>query len=361
MKVLIVNRLDAFENFGGDTMQMIETEKELKKIGIDVEVSLGSQTLEKYNEYDVIHFFNIQTEKFTYNEILKAKKLKKKIAVSPIWWNYEELLNDLPDSFYTSKAKLIKKIFGKKTLIYMKNVNQRIRNIKRVKILDIANIILPNSKMEIDCLLDSFNKDFSSKCKVVYNGVDEKFEHITEIEMLNELKEKGFNKFDYVTQVGRIEVNKNTLLTIRACKELGIPLVLAGKWNEDEYFDCCKNEAKGHDVVFLGKRDMSDIVKLNKNAKAHILPSFRETPGLASLEAGALGCNVVTTVIGSTKEYFKEDAYYCDPSDYSSIKDSISKAWNSNRNEILKEKILELYTWKVAARQTMEAYINILE
>ncbi|MDD7792753.1 glycosyltransferase family 4 protein [Clostridium sp. 'White wine YQ'] len=356
MKVLIVNRVDALENFGGDTMQMLETQKALKEMGIDVETVLGVQTIETYSKYDIIHFFNIQTEEFTYDEVIKAKSLGKKIVVSPIWWNYEQLMNDLPDNFYTKKARIVKKILGKKMLIFLKKLNQKKRNKKRIKILDIADQILPNSNMEIDCLKESFDKDYSYKCKVVYNGISEKYKDVGSVKQLEEIEKQGYIPFNYATQVGRVEIGKNTLLTIRACKELNIPLIIIGKWSNDEYFYECKKEAEGHKVLFLGKRSTEEIISVNSNAKLHILPSFRETPGLASLEAGALGCNIVSTIVGSTEEYFENYAYYCNPLDYKSIKSSIREAWENDKNKKLRELILNNYTWNIAAKQTLEAY-----
>ena len=47
------------------------------------------------------------------------------------------------------------------------------------------------------------------------------------------------------------------------------------------------------------------------NAKCFALPSTLETPGLAALEAAALGIPIIITSEGCAKEYFgKIDTYY---------------------------------------------------
>lgn len=360
MRVIIVNRSDAYEKLGGDTVQMLQTKEALVELGVTCDIVLGEQCEDLYKKYDIVHLFNIQTEDFTYKEALKVKKVNKKLVISPIWWNYEKLMNDLPDECYTDKALLFKRLFGKKILIYMKNKNQKIRNKKRVKILDMADIILPNSKMEVQDLNDSFNKNYNIKCKVVYNGVSDKFFNVENVEFSEELHKAKFKEFKYVTQVGRVEIGKNTLLTIRACKELNIPLVLVGAFPNDKYKQMCLDEATGANVYFAGPKTTDEIIEINNYAKAHILPSYRETPGLASLEAAILGCNIVSTEVGSTREYFRDEACYCNPNNYESIKEAISEAWNNENNEELKKIIFENYTWNVAAVQTKESYEKVI-
>jgi glycosyltransferase involved in cell wall biosynthesis len=81
-----------------------------------------------------------------------------------------------------------------------------------------------------------------------------------------------------------------------------------------------------------------------------------ETPGLSSLEAAVMGSNIVVTKKGDTEEYFEDFAFYCEPDDIMSIKIAIEKAYNTQFNPKLKEKILNNYTWEKTAEKTAEAY-----
>ncbi len=56
------------------------------------------------------------------------------------------------------------------------------------------------------------------------------------------------------------------------------------------------------------------------------MPSWFETTGLSSLEAAAMGCNIVITRKGDAYEYFGDYAYYCDPESPDSIFKAIEKA-----------------------------------
>ncbi len=91
-------------------------------------------------------------------------------------------------------------------------------------------------------------------------------------------------------------------------------------------------------------------------AKVHALVSWMETPGLSSLEAGAMDCNIVVTKKGDTQEYFENFAYYCEPDDVNSIKTALDLAYNNPVNSDLKRKILNQYTWEKTAEKTLEAY-----
>jgi glycosyltransferase involved in cell wall biosynthesis len=98
-----------------------------------------------------------------------------------------------------------------------------------------------------------------------------------------------------------------------------------------------------------------------QKAKVHILPSWFETTGLSSLEAAAMGCNVVITDRGDAKEYFGQNAFYCNPSCTNSIYKAVEQASLHRHNKKLQEKILSKYTWQQASLQTLQAYKQVIK
>ena len=92
----------------------------------------------------------------------------------------------------------------------------------------------------------------------------------------------------------------------------------------------------------------------------HVLPSWFETTGLSSLEAAAMGCNIVITNKGDAKEYFMEYAYYCDPESPPSILKAVEEAARNPMNTNLPDLIRKKYTWHEAAQKTLEAYKTVL-
>lgn len=340
MRVLFINRVDAFQKMGGDTIQMIKTKEGLESLNIKVDIALGNQEECIYNNYDIIHIFNIQTDKFCFDEIRKIQRIGKTVVVSPIWWDFEK--NVIYDN------SLIKRILGKKIVDLIKDFKLKIRYKRMEAILDYSTYILPNSELEIESLIRSFKFD-SNKCKVVYNGISN--DYICDI--MNEHRL-------YALQVGRIEPVKNTLLTVRACKELKIPLKIVGKVSDENYYNQCISESDESIVEFIDQVDHNELIKLYNKAKVHILPSYRETPGLVSLEAGVLGCNIVSTEIGSAQEYFGDMVSYCNPKDYNSIKKAIETQWKKENNYELKNHIINNFTWDIAAKRTLDVYNKCL-
>jgi glycosyltransferase involved in cell wall biosynthesis len=90
------------------------------------------------------------------------------------------------------------------------------------------------------------------------------------------------------------------------------------------------------------------------------LPSWFETTGLASLEAGVMGCNLVVGRGGDTADYFRQHAWYCDADDLSSLETALAHALEHDSRPDLRELILAEYTWPKAAEKTRQAYMDAL-
>ena len=100
---------------------------------------------------------------------------------------------------------------------------------------------------------------------------------------------------------------------------------------------------------------------LYRSALVHCCPSWYETPGLASLEALACGCRIVTTSLGSAREYFGAHALYCEPNDVKSIATSVSQALGAAPAPRVAADFRDRYNWLAAAEQTLKAYRLALE
>ena len=140
-----------------------------------------------------------------------------------------------------------------------------------------------------------------------------------------------------------------------------IPLVLVGNSTDPHYKRICEAEAsKRGNVYFLGEVKHEHMGPLYARAKVHALPSWYETPGLANLEAGLLGCNLALSDRGSVREYFGSQAYYCEPGNVRSIRTATLQAYRAERSGKLSRLIKENYTWDKVARRTLDCYQTIL-
>jgi len=376
MKVLIQNRPDAFEISGGDTIQMVKTAQYLKKLGIDVDISL--QPNPNLADYDIVHLMNITRVAHTYLQLKNAKRQKKKVVLSPIYWN----TRDVAFSYILQAISCVKNIYTLKDVgaatfqsivnrTFLTQANELLLN-KRMASIVLSNVdcVLPNSYAELKILKESFPNVFRKKnmeIVIVPNGVDE--------EIFCEASPKSFvEKYqikDFVLNVGRFSFRKNQLSLIKALKGTGLTVVFIGESKkitrhyaikdtiDKLYFQKCKRESNSS-FIFLGSMPHEELASAYAACKVFALPSLYETPGLSALEAALTGANICITSEGCTHEYFSSFAFYCNPRDICSIRRATLQAYNTPKSEKLKEHVLRNFTWNHVAKATLKAYEQVL-
>lgn len=214
-----------------------------------------------------------------------------------------------------------------------------------------ADLLLPNAEGEGEAVRRDL--DVSTPMHTVPNGVDP--DSFT-------LPSRPFEDRGYVLFVGRMEPHKNQLGLIKALQGSGLPLVIAGHAHPDHprYAKRCHRAGAGW-VDFRGTVEHeSELAELYRGARVHVLPSWFETTGLVSLEAALSGCSIVSTSRGHAREYFGEDALYCDPGSPASILEATRLGWVTPPPAALRERVLERFTWKHVAEATIAAYRTIL-
>ena len=337
---------------------MLKTKEYLEKIGVAVDISLNPKV--DLSNYDLVHIFNIMRPFETYLFIKNALSQEKKILMSSIYWDFNEyntigrnslslsyLYRNLDEFFveklkYLFKRKKIIKSFEKEFLSFF------LADYK--KILEKVNLFLPNSVDEGEIIKRKISNNI--KYGVVLNAVDS--------ELFN-LKSSS-NRSQQGITVARLDPRKNILNLLKAFKNIDYKLDIYGN-----------NSPLHNDYVLDANKLLNSNTKINKYVEhvdlpdlyntyeTHILPSWLETPGLVQLEAAACGCNIVSTIKGSTQEYFRNFATYCEPG--SPLK--IAEAINESREVMLKpsvisEFILDNYTWQKTAIQTNFYYESLL-
>lgn len=356
LRVALISRSTLYTVPGGDTVQAVQTARQLTELGVCVDIKLSSETIQ-YQLYDLLHFFNIIRPA---DILFHIRKAKKPYVVSTILVDYSEydqqhrdglgrLLGHLsPDGVEYVKT-IARCVLGKDTLTspsYLWRGQRR----SILHILDRAQMILPNSESEYRRLMKAYPCDV--KYQVVPNGIDPRlFQYDGNVERDTNL----------VICVARIEGVKNQLNLIRALNNTRFKLILIGNHspNQAGYYHECRNIAAAN-IEFIDHLPQPELVDYYSRAGVHVLPSWFETTGLSSLEAAAMGCNVVITDKGDTREYFGDDAFYADPADADSIRKAIEQACGAGHKPNLREKILQKYTWAQAANCTLAAYQQIV-
>lgn len=367
MKILMQIRSNVFSCAGGDTVQLEKTKQELERLGHTVELSLELNP--DLSQYDLVHLFNLTRVQETYMQVKNAVQQNKPIVLSTIYW---------PNAEFEKKANIgIRSFIGKflnidqmeslkaiaKFLVFHNHdegtrylITHSYRQMQQY-ILDCSDVFLPNSMEEmrqIEKVLGFHTTE--DKIVVVPNAIDISSAQAA----MNSPVEEKYEKYrDWLICVGRIDARKNQLKLVEAIKGSNYKLLLVGKCSPGQkgYFKKVMKAIKGNpNIEYIEQIENSKLYQLYKVCKVSVLPSWFETPGLVSLEAAAMGCNIVVSEKGTTKDYFRDYAYYCDVMNSASIREQIDRAFQEPFNEDLRRLIMLKYTWRKAAEKTVEGY-----
>lgn len=383
IRILYITRPNFYNIFGGDTVQVNKIKEFILKmhnICIDIITIDEFANEEKYLSYDIYHFWGIAADLNILDIVKLLKKHNKKVVVNTIYWNLthtfflnffiSKILNYktnlqlekmclffnlfiiLPIAYIVPKyRKKIQNVFGSKKF---KSV--------RTKVLKLSDSIIPNSDEEMFVLCDDITMDYKligEKYIAIPNAVD--------VSKLNKECNEIIlpNLTDFVIEAAGIEPLKNQLSILKALmNNKNIPIVFAGAIRDERYFKKIKEIAeKRGNVFFTGKIKEEQLFDLYKRAKVHVLPSFRESPGLSTLEALICGTQIV---VSNEKfcpiKYYKFDKYgfVCNPYDINSIKNAILEAYNNPKDIKLPEEYFDFYSYENAANMTYNVYERVL-
>jgi glycosyltransferase involved in cell wall biosynthesis len=342
---------------GGDTVQINETAAALRPLGVDVDIIVSGPV--QYSAYDLIHFFNIIDPEDILGHIYQSQL---PYVVSTIYVDYSEydrehrtgligkltrkLPRDIREYFKTLAKFLFKGETVSTTRFFLKGHKASI-----IYIAKHASLLLPNSENEYRRLKADYG--ITQNYRVIPNAIN------PDIFKSDTLRES--NERDIVLCVARIEGQKNQLNVIRALKDTDYKIVFIGSHapNQKGYIEQCQTEATAN-MEFIPHLPQHELLKYYERARVHVLASWFETTGLSSLEAGAMGCNLVVGKRGDVFDYFSDLVDYCEPGNISSIREAVTRAWNKAPSMELRQHIFNNFTWNQAALATLAAYKTIL-
>jgi len=372
MRVLFWTRTDCFTAKGGDMVQVENTLIELKKLGVDVTVTDKNKV--DLSGYDLVHLFQLDWTPETYLHARAVKKAGKKLIISPIHHNIDEVKKF--DDEYAFGLRRISKIlftdqFHRDTFknIYRSILDKNkiiptlysvIKGLEKMnqKVLEMSDFVLTQTDLEAFDLEKLYKTKF--KWEVVPNGVSDNY--------LHPLDTKNLLPFeDYLVCVGRIEPRKNNLNLIAAVKELrkemgeDLKLVFVGKKSNKhkEYTELFDLELKENSwITFLDYINYHQMPAVYKYAKVCVSVSWFETTGLTLLEGLFMGANAVSTS-PRAKEILGDLCSYCEPDKLKSIKEAIKKEYLNSR-PVLPKGFKREFSWQNTAEKTLEIYEKIL-
>ncbi len=299
---------------GGGEVQLLQTKAALERMGHEV---LLFDQWNPQMDVDIAHQFS--TEQGTEHFVFKYKQYGVPVAISTIMWTPP------PKHDYQF---------------------HRIR-----QLLDVSDVLFPNSEMEAKNLSAYFEVD-AAKWLKSRNSISVAYSSRGTADLFR----SKFNiKEPFILSVANIDRRKNTKLLSRACAELGQQLVTIGHVKDPGYFEEFKDSYPGH--VHLGPIEDEHMLKSAYAAcDVYALPSLCETPGIAALEAASQGAKIVITSEGCAEEYFGKEAIYVDYRSIESICKGLSEGIAATKNPELPAKVVSEYSWDVTAEEIVTGY-----
>lgn len=344
MNVLIAFPDALLTRAGGLRTQVERTCAELTNLGVNI-VFFNPNKEYDFSAYDLVHIFSMNTP--TYFKALIFKGKIPLVFSSVMWRNGSR-----------KKIRFLVELFRKSPYMLL-NDTLTCREMSTW-----ANLILPNTDAEALWLKEAVGVDIN-KCFTVPNGADDFFEN----KSLDQLKISSTIKYDhdFILCVSVLSTRKNLINLANVAYKLNYPLVLVGPVVDVVVEDHIKKLiSQGANIEILGflENSSNEIGYLFRKCKVFCLPSYYETPGIAALEAGLCGANLVITEVGGTKEYFNDYAIYIDPYNIDSLEKGLKNAWEREWSEgdksALAEHIRNNFAWSAVAKKTLDAYKMVL-
>jgi len=233
-----------------------------------------------------------------------------------------------------------------------------------------ATHILADSVATRDDLLNIWRVP-PEKVSVLYSGVHERFQPVTDREKITAVRQKyHLADWPYLLSVGTLQPRKNYQMLIRAFAPLAnkIPhhLVISGGkgWLYDEMLAEAAQHGLSERVHFVGFVDDADLPTLYSEAALFVFPSLYEGFGLPLLEAMGCGTAVLTSNSSSLPEVAGEAAQQLPPDAQEAwTKAILALLTTPKRLETLvqlAQEQVKKFSWQASARQLLKIYAHLL-
>jgi len=136
-------------------------------------------------------------------------------------------------------------------------------------------------------------------------------------------------------------------------------LVVVGHARDAAYLEACREKGGGR-FLHVGALEYGSglLRSAIAGADAFVMPSKLETPSIAALEAAAMGCRLLVTEVGSTTEYFGEDAIYINPASIESMQEGLTRVLVTGTSN-LQSRVRSRFMWDGVIAELERAYDRI--
>lgn len=231
------------------------------------------------------------------------------------------------------------------------------------KIIQQADRVIAVSSSTKNDLIDLLKID-ESKIKVVYEGVDLKFQIINDRVELDNVRQKYKLPDKFILYLGTLEPRKNIESIIEAYGKLNTDhyLVISGGtgWKAQRIMALAQKNDKIKIIGYVAEEDKRGLYNL---ADLFVYPSYYEGFGLPLIEAMACGTPVIAGSNSSQVEVIKNGGLLVDPYNINEIAQAMSSLLIDQelRDEFIANgfKVASDYKWSKTAKETLEIFDNL--
>ncbi|MDD2943328.1 MAG: glycosyltransferase [bacterium] len=354
MKILVINRPNAFSQRGGDSELMEKITQSLVCRGVVVDFDLEQS--KDPAAYDLCHIYNFATPEISERAARRCHERGVPYVVTTLYEDRPVFFNQM---HYCSEALFSWVESGGDIEAW----NDNMESLAAVSpaprwenswTAHYAAALLVTGDQEKRALVNDYGQ--TGKIHSFHMGSS-----YTRTGEGGRLFSDKFGVENYVLLVGRLETRKNQLMLLKALEDSELPVVLAagGFTYQPEYENMCRRFPRRGQTIITGRLDEAMLHSAYEGATVHALPSWYELPGIVSLEAARCGAAVVVSDHGTARDYFGADAWYCQPGNADSIRSAVYAAYYSPRSESLAARVSS-YTWESAAEETLAIYQMVI-
>ena len=207
------------------------------------------------------------------------------------------------------------------------------------------------------------------KIKVVYPGVDDLLNPVSDPRKITELRERTGIPGPYVLHVGSIQPRKNLTRLVEAFAQIQdvgerLTLVLAGRlgWGYERLMERIEQMGLSGRVILPGYVPDEDLATLYTGAQIYTFPSLYEGFGFPALEAMACGTPVVCANTSSLPELVGDAALTVAPTDTQGLADALRRLLTDKglSQELITRGFerVKRFTWEASAQATLEVLLD---
>lgn len=374
MRVAYPMRVDALDKPGGDVEHMRTYIRYCQQVaqqkGMEFEGKILTELHPDLSEFDVVHLTNTDRPVDLYMQFLAAKHAGRPTVITPIHHSYREieryerfgrggLIGIFSRWMGFNRLEVFRILIKSRKYPELRHALRKTLGIgiqaAQAEVLRGCCFVLVISDKEAADIRSEIVELPADRIVKMHHGFQ------TPDTPPISLKDRDID----IAVVARIEARKNQLAILDAVESLGLKAVFVGPPNPNHkrYARLLRKRIAESQSTYIPGVPAHEVASILARARVHVAASWFEVSSLVDIDAYVLGCRVVASQCGGTRELLGDDAYYVDPGSGTAIAEKIAEAvesaqWGTgNQIQQLRDR---LEAWEEVAARLLALYASCI-